>query len=114
MMTEGPAQLGHGLRSRHVAMIALGGIIGAGLFVGSSASIAAAGPAILVSYLIAGVVVLLVMRMVGEMAVVLPRAAAFTELARAGWETGPALSAGGSTGSSGWSWWRLKPLRPLR
>jgi GABA permease len=91
-------QLGHGLRDRHVAMIALGGIIGAGLFVGSSASIAAAGPAILLSYVIAGLVVLMVMRMVGEMAVALPRAGAFTELAR--------LGLGNWAGFvSGWLYW---------
>ena len=38
------------LRSRHVALISIGGIIGAGLFVGSSANIATVGPAVLVSY----------------------------------------------------------------
>ena len=46
--------LGRGLSSRHVAMISIGGIIGAGLFVGSSAAIATVGPAILLSYLLAG------------------------------------------------------------
>lgn len=77
---------GHGLRrvlaSRHVSMISIGGIIGAGLFVGSSAAIAAAGPAIVVSYVIAGALVLLVMRMLGEMAVALPRITAFSDFAR--------------------------------
>lgn len=38
-----------GLKNRHLSMIAIGGVIGAGLFVGSSGGIAAAGPAILVS-----------------------------------------------------------------
>ena len=42
-------------------MIALGGIIGAGLFVGSSAAIVAAGPAIVVSYIIAGLLVVVVL-----------------------------------------------------
>jgi len=51
------------LRSRHVALISIGGIIGAGLFVGSSANIATVGPAVLVSYLVAGVLMFLVMRM---------------------------------------------------
>ena len=54
-------------------MISIGGIIGAGLFVSSSAAIAAAGPAIVLSYLITGTLVLLVMRMLGEMAVALPK-----------------------------------------
>src|ERR1700680_2174342 len=76
--------LSRSLRSRHIAMISIGGIIGAGLFVGSSAAIAAAGPAIVVSYLITGTLVLLVMRMLGEMAVPLPQVRSFTEFPRAG------------------------------
>ena len=44
------AGLSRSLRSRHVTMISIGGIIGAGLFVGSSAAIAAIGPAVIVSY----------------------------------------------------------------
>ncbi|OAG76312.1 amino acid permease [Acetobacter malorum] len=56
-----------GLRNRHIAMIALGGIIGAGLFVGSSAAIAATGPAVLLAFLAVGFLVILVMRMLGEM-----------------------------------------------
>src|SRR5580704_5135950 len=65
-------------------MISIGGIIGAGLFVGSSAAISATGPAVVLSYLLAGVLILLVMRMLGEMAVALPTTSAFTEFARAG------------------------------
>ncbi len=65
-------------------MISIGGIIGAGLFVGSSASIAVTGPAIVLSYLITGTLVLLVMRMLGEMAVALPAVRSFTEFARIG------------------------------
>jgi GABA permease len=65
-------------------MISIGGVIGAGLFVGSSSSIAATGPAIVLSYLITGTLVLLVMRMLGEMAVALPAVRSFTEFARAG------------------------------
>lgn len=72
------------LRSRHVTMIAIGGIIGAGLFVGSSAAIAAAGPAIIVSYLAAGAVILLVMRMLCEMATAYPETGSFTEFPRLG------------------------------
>src|SRR5262245_11559868 len=48
------------LRWRHVALISIGGIIGAGLFVGSSANIATVGPAVLVSYVVAGVLMFLV------------------------------------------------------
>jgi GABA permease len=72
------------LASRHVSMISFGGIIGAGLFVGSSVTIAAAGPAIVLSYLIAGAVVLLVMRMLSEMAVALPHVRSFSDFARVG------------------------------
>ncbi|MDB6090993.1 MAG: permease [Gammaproteobacteria bacterium] len=77
-------ELSRSLQPRHVAMISIGGIIGAGLFVGSSAAIAATGPAIVLSYLITGTLVLLVMRMLGEMAVALPHIRSFTEFARAG------------------------------
>ena len=76
--------LAKSLKSRHVAMIALGGIVGAGLFVGSSAAIATVGPAILVSYALTGVLVLLVMRMLGEMALAYPDTLSFTEYARLG------------------------------
>ncbi|MHB1203934.1 MAG: amino acid permease [Rhodospirillaceae bacterium] len=77
-------ELARALKPRHVAMIALGGIIGAGLFVGSSAGIAAVGPGILVSYFLAGAMILLVMRMLGEMAVANPGLGGFTEYARLG------------------------------
>jgi GABA permease len=77
-------ELSRSLRPRHVTMISIGGIIGAGLFVGSSAAIAATGPAIVLSYLLTGILILLVMRMLGEMAVALPSVRAFTEFARVG------------------------------
>jgi GABA permease len=75
-------ELAKSLRQRHVTMIAIGGIIGAGLFVGSSAAIAAVGPAIIVSYLLAGLVILLVMRMLSEMASAYPHIGSFTEYPR--------------------------------
>jgi GABA permease len=75
--------LSRSLRPRHVSMITIGGIIGAGLFVGSSVAIAAAGPAIIVSYMLTGVLVLLIMRMLGEMAVDMPHVRSFTEFTRA-------------------------------
>jgi L-asparagine transporter-like permease len=65
-------------------MISIGGMIGAGLFVASSAAIVAAGPAIILSYLIAGAVVLLIMRMLGEMAVAMPEIQSFADFARVG------------------------------
>jgi GABA permease len=78
------SELSRSLQPRHIAMISIGGIIGAGLFVSSSAAINAAGPAIVLSYLITGTLVLLVMRMLGEMAVSLPHLRSFTEFPRAG------------------------------
>jgi GABA permease len=78
------SELSRSLQPRHIAMISIGGIVGAGLFVSSSAAIAAAGPGIVVSYLITGTLVLLVMRMLAEMAVSLPQVRSFTEFARAG------------------------------
>jgi len=67
-------RLGVASRQRHVTMISLGGIIGAGLSVASSATLNTVGPAASLSYLVAGIVVLLVMRMLGEMALALPAA----------------------------------------
>jgi GABA permease len=77
-------ELSRSLMPRHITMISIGGMIGAGLFVSSSAAIVATGPAIVLSYLITGTLVLLVMRMLGEMAVTLPAVRSFTEFARAG------------------------------
>jgi GABA permease len=77
-------ELSRSLKPRHLEMISIGGIIGAGLFVGSSASIAAVGPAVVLSYLITGTLVLLVMRMLGEMSLATPHVRSFTEFARAG------------------------------
>ncbi len=70
------------LKARHVVMISLGGIIGAGLFVGSSAAIAATGPAVVISYGIAGALVFLVMRMLGELVVSQSGVSSFTEYTR--------------------------------
>jgi aromatic amino acid permease len=66
------------LRQRHVTMIALGGVIGAGLFVGTGAGIAVAGPAVLISFGLAGFLALLIMRMLGEMAAEHPSGGAFS------------------------------------
>jgi len=70
-----------GLKNRHLSMIAIGGVIGAGLFVGSGAGIAAAGPGILLSYALVGTLVVLVMRMLGEMAAADPVSGSFSSYA---------------------------------
>jgi len=69
------------LKPRHLSMIAIAGVIGAGLFVGSGAAIQQAGPGILVAYAAAGVVVILVMRMLGEMAAASPETGSFSAYA---------------------------------
>ncbi|MFJ8741387.1 amino acid permease [Embleya sp. NPDC127516] len=79
--TEQP-QLSRSLRNRHMAMIAIGGAIGAGLFVGSGSVIKTAGPAAIVSYCLAGALVLCTMRMLGEMVVARPSSGSFSDYAR--------------------------------
>ncbi|MFE2562033.1 amino acid permease [Streptomyces sp. NPDC059352] len=81
-------------------MIALGGAIGAGLFVGSGFGIAAAGPGILVSYVLAGVLTVLVMRMLGEMSAARPVTGSFAEHARSAFGPWAGLLAG-------WMYWAL-------
>lgn len=80
-LETGPAKK---LRSRHVTMITLGGIIGASLFVGSGNVIRSVGPAAVISYLIGGLLVFLAMRMLGEMAAQRPAIGSFMEYARVG------------------------------
>ncbi|HEY7424577.1 MAG TPA: amino acid permease [Gemmataceae bacterium] len=70
------------LRNRHMQMIALGGVIGAGLFVGSGVVVSSAGPAAVISFAITGLLVMLVMRMLGEMAVAYPVVGSFYEYSR--------------------------------
>jgi GABA permease len=95
---EAKHQLSRSLKGRHLAMISIGGIIGAGLFVGSSTAIKAAGPAVFISYAITGMLILLVMRMLGEMATALPNVRSFTEFARAGLGDGAGFVVG-------WLYW---------
>ena len=96
--------LQHSLKQRHMTMIALGGVIGAGLFVGSGVVIQSAGPAAVLSFLITGVLVVLVMRMLGEMAVAMPAVGSFYEYARLAW--GERKEWGELAGFlTGWMYW---------
>ncbi len=71
--------LAQALMPRHVAMISFGGIIGAGLFVGASGAIAKAGPGVILTYAASGLLVFLIMRMLGEMAMAKPGQGSFVE-----------------------------------
>ena len=64
---ESGKNLERNLKPRHVEMIALGGTIGVGLFMGSASTIQTAGPAVLLCYALSGVVMFLIMRIMGEM-----------------------------------------------
>src|SRR5277367_5138873 len=99
----GKNELSRSLKGRHLTMISIGGIIGAGLFVSSSTAIIAGGPASFISYAITGMLILLVMRMLGEMATALPHVRSFTEFARAGLGEG----AGFVVGWLYWYFWVL-------
>jgi GABA permease len=91
-------RLRQSLKRRHMTMIALGGVIGAGLFVGSRVVIQSAGPAASLSFLFTGLLVVLVIRMLGELATALPAAGSFYEYAR--------LAMGDLAGFvTGWMYW---------
>lgn len=89
------------LKNRHIAMIALGGVIGAGLFVGSSAAIAQAGPAILLTFAFTGALVVVVMRLLGEMLIARPGLGSFLDYIAQG--SGPC--AGFVAGWLYWAFW---------
>ncbi|MCM3601269.1 amino acid permease [Robertmurraya korlensis] len=94
-------KLQRGLDNRHIQLIALGGAIGVGLFYGSSATIQMAGPSILLSYLIGGIVIFTIMRALGEMAVAEPISGSFSSYAHR--YLGP--FAGYLTGWTYWFMW---------
>ena len=86
------------MKPRHLVMMSLGSAIGAGLFVGSGEGIATAGPAVLLSYVISGAIVLAVMRMLGEMVAEDPSPGAFSYYAD--------KALGSAAGFAiGWLWW---------
>lgn len=92
--------LGNGLKTRHITMMGLGSAIGAGLFLGSGEGIKEAGPAVLLSYVIAGIIVIFVMRMLGEMGSAIPHSGSFAEYAR--------ISIGNWAGfTMGWIYWAM-------
>lgn len=87
-----------GLKNRHIQMIALGSSIGTGLFLMSGASVQTAGPIVLLAYIIAGSVIFMIMRMLGEMAVDRPVSGSFSTYANE--------YIGKTAGfATGWNWW---------
>ena len=80
-MDDGHHQLERGLKNRHIQLIALGGAIGTGLFLGIASTIQMAGPSVLLGYAIAGAVAFLIMRQLGEMIVDEPVAGSFSHFA---------------------------------
>ncbi|WP_148573661.1 amino acid permease [Nocardioides caldifontis] len=98
MVEQEAQQLQKGLKQRHLTMIAIGGVIGAGLFVGSGVVINQTGPAAFLSYLVTGSLIVLVMRMLGEMAAANPSTGSFSDYAR--------MALGGWAGfSAAWLYW---------
>jgi GABA permease len=71
-----------GLSQRQLRMIAIGGVIGGGLFVGSGVVIGSTGPGAFLTYILSGVLIILVMRMLAEMAVAKPSTGSFADYSR--------------------------------
>ncbi|WP_288417649.1 amino acid permease [uncultured Acinetobacter sp.] len=96
-------ELKQGLSNRHIQLIALGGAVGTGLFLGISQTIKLAGPSVLLGYAIAGIIAFLIMRHLGEMVVEEPVSGSFSYFANKYW--GPMAGF-----MSGWNYWVLYVL----
>jgi len=94
------SQLQRGLKNRHIQLIAMGGAIGTGLFLGSAQIIQSAGPSIILGYAIGGLIVFLIMRHLGEMIVEEPVAGSFSHFAYKYWGKFPGFI-------TGWNYWVL-------
>lgn len=81
MKNSNDTQLHRGLEERHIALMSLGAAIGVGLFLGSASAIKLAGPAIIIAYAIGGLMIYLIMRALGEMAIKNPVAGSFSRYA---------------------------------
>ena len=94
------SQLKRGLKNRHLQMIALGTAVGTGLFYGSTSTISLAGPAVALSYLIGGIIIFFIVRMLGEMSVEEPVSGSFSYYASKYWNDFTGFLAG-------WNYWFL-------
>lgn len=95
--------LKRGLKNRHIQLIALGGAIGTGLFLGSAGVLKAAGPSMILGYAIGGFIAFLIMRQLGEMVAQEPVAGSFSHFAYKYWGDFPGFL-------SGWNYWVLYVL----
>ncbi|OLS59066.1 amino acid permease [Pseudomonas putida] len=98
-----PERLHRGLKNRHIQLIALGGAIGTGLFLGIAQTIQMAGTSVLLGYAIAGLIAFFIMRQLGEMVVEEPVSGTFSHFAHSYW--GPFAGF-----MSGWNYWVLYVL----
>lgn len=103
MQTENKNGLSQSLQTRHLTMMAIAGVIGAALFVGSGSIIAKAGPAAILAYLAGGALVVFIMRMLGEMAAASPSTGSFSTYA----ERAIGRWAGFTIGWLYWWFWAL-------
>ncbi|MCO8163155.1 amino acid permease [Pseudomonas sp. 21LCFQ010] len=95
--------LQRGLSSRHIQLIALGGAIGTGLFLGTAGVLKTAGPSMILGYAIAGFIAFLIMRQLGEMVVQEPVAGSFGHFATRYWGRFAGFL-------SGWNYWIMYAL----
>lgn len=95
--------LKRGLKNRHIQLIALGGAIGTGLFLGSASVLQAAGPSMILGYAIGGIIAFMIMRQLGEMVAQEPVAGSFSHFAYKYWGDFPGFL-------SGWNYWVLYVL----
>jgi len=78
--TTKPTELSRGLTQRHVQMMAIGGTIGTGLFLGAGDTINLTGPSVLLIYMITGAFLFFMMRAIGEMLYVDPKSSSFVSV----------------------------------
>jgi len=92
--------LKRGLQNRHIQLIALGGAIGTGLFLGIGPAAVLAGPSVILGYALAGVIAFFIMRQLGEMVVEEPVSGSFSHFANKYWGSFAGFA-------SGWNYWVL-------
>ena len=108
-MSQVESHLSRNLRDRHIQLIALGGTIGVGLFLGSAKAIHHAGPGLLLAYAVGGIAIFLIMRALGELLTYRPVAGSFAVYADE--FCGP--FAGFATGWSYWFMWVVTAMAEL-